>query len=192
MIVMMIMTMTMTMSMAVAMFVAIAMLVCVAGVVMARMQWSIATIGPAFGLEWAADGVNVGTKSFDHLGQDVVRLNVDGIRRDLCRCVPVAEMPRDTGKLECVVCMDLEEFLGCGHDLHQRAVGQLQRVAVSQVRGLGEIEQEVMATIRGHRQPAAIARLTIERDAVDRNAASQVGAADDRAGAKHGRPQNKK
>ena len=101
----------------------------------------------------------------------------------------IADLPGECCQMPGIARTHLKQRLRRGLDQYDAPVFQHQSVAMPEMRGLGQIEQEAQAAIRGHRHAAAMTRLVIERDRIDRLAI------DDRArlnaiGAQHVRTGN--
>lgn len=116
-------------------------------------------------------------------GRDVD--DVERVGRHLGRDVVAAEMPGEAHQPQLVLGLDLQQALGCGLDLHEPAILQLQRIAVVQHRGLVEVDGELQAARRLHRQGAAAAILMAEAERIDDALGTDGSLANDGGGAKH-------
>lgn len=160
--------------------VVVSMLMTVPAVVMVSLlKRPFRTVGAALGLERPSDFMHMRPKPFHHLGQDMIGLDVDCVFCDLCRRVPIADMPSDPCERMRVVGVDLHQILGRRLHLDQGSVGELQRIAMGKVRRLGQIQQELVTSIALHGDAPPIACLAIERDGIDGDALAEIGAADD-------------
>jgi hypothetical protein len=156
------------------------MLMTVPAVVMVSLlQRPFRTVGAALGLERPSDLMHMRAESFHHLGQDMIRFDVDRMFGDLCRRVPISDMPGDPGERVRVVGVDLHQILGRRLHLDQGSIGELERIAMRKVCRLGQIQQELVTSIALHGNAPSIAGLTIQRDGIDGDSLAQIGAADD-------------
>ena len=146
-----------------------------------------ARIGALLGPERPLDPGRGRAEAAYHLGEHVVVRDVERIRRDLGRDVPIAEMPADPHQPQRVLRADLEERLGRGPDGDEPAVLELHGVAVVQHPGLLEVEQEGEPAIRLHGNPATVPGLVVERDGVGDSVRLHGRTSDDGGGAQHGR-----
>jgi hypothetical protein len=172
------MVVMMTMPVSMPMMVMVAMMV-------AMVMPAIMVIGPAFGLEGPQDGLCHAALAPHHFRQDMVLFDIERIGSDFGWCVTVADMPGDAHQPERILRADLEQRLGCRYDTHQRAVLQLECIAVIQRAGFLEIEQEFGPGFTFEGNAAALAPLVIERNAVNDLVRLHGGFADDGGGAQH-------
>ncbi len=143
-------------------------------------------IGTALWLEGAHHLAQRAALPAHHHGQDMVMGDVDCIRRDLGRRVPVADMPGHGEKTQRVFRADFHQVLGCSSNADQATILQLERVAIIEHRCLVQIEQDFRATIAFQRDAAAVAVLMVERDGIDDQGRLDGRAAGDGGGAQHG------
>jgi hypothetical protein len=124
--------------------VGMAMIVVVMIVVMpvAVVVPAIVLVGAALRLEGAHHDGGRAALAAHHLGQHVVVLDVDRVRRHLGGGVPVADVVGHLQEPQGVLGAHLQQALGRGLHLHEAAVLELHGVAVVQHRGLVEIEQK--------------------------------------------------
>ena len=126
------------------------------------------------------------TLTADHLGEDMVILDVERVVRDLGRRVAVADVPGHAHQPERALGADFEQVLRSRIHQHKAAIFQFQGVASVQVRGLVEIEQEVRSGNHRQHHAAALAVLMGQ----DHRAGDLVGLyggfADNTGGAEHG------
>lgn len=144
-------------------------------------------IGAALGLERALDLAHRAALAADHLGEDMVVLDIDRIGGDLGRGVAVADMPGDAHQAQRVLGADLEQALRRGLDQDEATILQLDRVAVVQCGRLVEIEQNVEPAIALERDAAAVAVLMVEGQRLDDLVLLDRGLAGDGGGAQHDR-----
>lgn len=170
------------MGMAVVMVVAAA-----AGIAMRMvMPGMVMVIGAALGLEGALDRRHRAALATDHLGEDVILLDIDRIGGDLSGGVAVADMPGDAHQPQRVLGADFDQALRRGLDLDEAAVFQLHGIAIGQHGRLVEIEQDVEPAIALERDAAAVAVLVVERQRLDDLVGTDGRLADDGGGAQHG------
>lgn len=175
--------MAVMMPMVMAVIVSVVMVVMV--MIMAAAAIVAMVIGAALGLEGALDQRHGAALPADHLGENVIVLDIDGIRRDLGRGVAVADMPGDAHQSQRILGPDLKKTLRGGFDLHQPAIFQLHRIAIRQRCRLVEVEQDVEATIGFEREPAAISVVMVEGERIDHAVGLDRGLANDGGGALH-------
>ncbi len=145
----------------------------------------VVVVGAALGLEGALHRRHRTALPAHHLGQDVVVLDVDRVGGDLGRGMAVADMPGDAHQPQRVLGADLQQALRCGLDLDKAPVLQLHGVAISQHRGLVEIEQDIEPAIGLEGKATAIAIVMVEGERVDDALGPDGGLANDGGGAKH-------
>ncbi len=130
------------------------------------MQWAFAAVSPTLRLERAAHTMNVRAELLDEFCQHMIRLDVDGAARDLGRRVTITKVPGYSRQSQGIVRVDFEEILGGSFDEHGTTLDG-KTIAVSEIGSLGQIEEQIASAIRGQQHTAAIARLAVERNAVD-------------------------
>jgi hypothetical protein len=89
---------------------------------MARVQRSMPAIGAAFGLERPLDAVHVRAQALHHLGQHVIGLNQDLALLDLCRRMPIAEVPSDARQRQRIRSVNLHQVLSRGLHKYNAAI----------------------------------------------------------------------
>ena len=166
--------------------VAVVVVVMPVAVAVAVVVPAIVLVGAALRLEGAHHDGGRAALAAHHLGQHVVVLDVDRVRRHLGGGVPVADVVGHLQEPQGVLGAHLQQALGRGLHLHEAAVLELHGIAVVQHRGLVEIEQEIEARIAFQRDAAAVAALVIEGDGVGNPVRFHGGFAEDRGGAEHG------
>lgn len=145
----------------------------------------VVIIGPALGLERALDHAHGAALAADHLGKDMVVLDIDGVCRDLRRRVPVADMPGDAHQTQRVLGPHFEQALRSRLDQNEAAILELDGIAIVQNRRLVEVEQNLAPAIAFQRDAAAIAILMVERQGLNNLVLLDRGLADDGGGAQH-------
>lgn len=145
----------------------------------------VMVVGAPLGLERALDIAHRAALTADHLGQDMVVLDINGVGGDLGRGVAIADMPGDAHQAQRVLSLDLDQLLRRSLDQDERAVLQLDGIAVVQRRRLVEVEQDVLPAIALERDAAAIAVLMVEGQGFDDPVLLDRGLADDGGGALH-------
>ena len=146
---------------------------------------AIMLVGATLGLKRAHDGRCRAALAADHLGEHVIVLDIDRLRRDLGRRVPVADMPGDAKQPQRVLGRDLQQSLRRGFDRDEPPVLQLHGVAVVELRRLVEVEQEGEPTLALKRDPPPLPALVVEGDGVGDALGLDGGLADDGGGAEH-------
>ena len=166
--------------------VAVVVVVMPVAVAVAVVVPAIVLVGAALRLEGAHHDGGRAALAAHHLGQHVVVLDVDRVRRHLGGGVPVADVVGHLQEPQGILGAHLQQALGRGLHLHEAAVLELHGIAVVQHRGLVEIEQKIEAGIAFQRDAAAVAALVIEGDGVGNPVRFHGGFAEDRGGAEHG------
>lgn len=162
-----------------------AMIVMMVAVVIMAAIGVVMVVGAALGLERPLDLAHRAALAADHLGQHMVVLDIDRVRRDLGRGVAIADMPGDTRQSQRVLGGDLDQLLCRRLDQDERTVLELDGVAVVQRGRLVEIEQDVLPAIALQRDAAAVAVLMVEGQRLDDPVLLDRGLADDGDGALH-------
>jgi hypothetical protein len=96
----------------------------------------------AFGIEWRLDLDYAGAELDRHVGDHMVAPDPQVFRKQLCRQVPITEMPGNARQMQRVVAADLQQGLRRCKHLDETAVLQHQRIAVAQERHIGKVEQK--------------------------------------------------
>ena len=104
---------------------------------------AIVLVGAALGLERAHHRRRRAALPAHHLGQHRIVLDVEGVRRDLGRGVPVADVPRHPQETKRVLGPDFEQALRRGLDLDESPVLKLHSVAVVEDGRSLQVEQKV-------------------------------------------------
>ncbi len=142
-------------------------------------------IGAVFGVEGFADVFGLCALVLQHMGDDRVAVDEDAGRFDLCRQVAVADVPSQLQQMRGVAGADFGEVFGGGDHFDQTAILQLQAIAVVQVGGYFEIDEDFAAIWHGQQFAPDVALFGVEGDAVPRGSGCGDG-----CGAKRG--QNRK
>lgn len=145
-----------------------------------------AGIGALFGPEGAAHLRDRAALAADHLGEDMIVADEDGVLGDLGGGVAVADMPGDAGEPERVLGADLEQRLLAGADGDQAAILEPEGVALVQHRRLLEVDHEFEPARALQHRPAALPLLMVECHGVDDAVGLHGRLPDDRCGAQHG------
>lgn len=146
---------------------------------------AIVLVGAALRLERARDGRGRAALAADHLGEHVVIFDIDRVRRDLRRRVPVADMPGDPHQPERIFRPHLEQALRrCPH-LDEPPVLELHGVPIVERRRLVQIEQEREPALPRERKAPPLSALMVEQDGVHDALRFHGGLADDGGGAEH-------
>jgi len=148
----------------------VAMLVMVAVVAMSVMvtfgERSLAAVGAALRIERPRDAPHLAAETFDHLGKDVVWLNIERFGGHLAGRVPVSDMPRDFGQRRGIAGPDLEQLL-CRRPYHDdAAVIQPQPVAVCEIGRFRQIQEKPASAVGNHGDTPPEAGFAVERDGV--------------------------
>src|SRR5690606_21674774 len=122
---------------------------------------------------------DVRTKTNHHLFQDMIGLNVDGIRRDFRWRMAIADMPRDTGQCVGILSGNFEQRLSCRDYLDEVPILKDQCIPIRKICRLRQIEEEWHTIIRLHRNSATETGRAIERDALDGGLRTKLSFAND-------------
>jgi hypothetical protein len=153
---------------------------------------AIVLVGAALRLEGAHHHGGRAALAPNHLGEHMIVLDIDRIRRHLGGGVPVAHMIGHLEEAQGVLGPDFQEPLGGGLDLNEATVLELHGIPVVEHGGLVEIEKEVEASIALQGDAAAVPALMIEGNGVGDAIGLHGGSANDGCGAEHDFPQNRK
>lgn len=183
--------MTMTMIMAVA-GMGMAMVVIMAVVVMmVAVVMVMTTIGVVMvmdfrlGLERPLDLAHRTALAANQFGQRRIMFDIDRVRRDLGRDMEATEMPGEARQPQRVLGRDRDKLLRRRLDQHERAVLELDGVAVVQRCRLVEVEQDLLPAIAPERGMASVAAMMVEGEGLDDPVLLDRGLADDGGGALH-------
>ena len=81
-----------------------------------------------------------------HVAHHVVTLDQQTVSAKLARSVAIADVPREADE---VGAFDLQQILNCGLDRDQTTVLQFEDITIVEGDGLGEVDEEVLAIVRG-------------------------------------------
>jgi hypothetical protein len=146
--------------MAVIMAAARAVLVLMSVFVLVAMVVAVG-VGAALRLERPGDRGGDAALAAGQFGQHMVLLDVDRVRRDFGRGVPVADVPGEPHQPERVLRADFEQALRGGAHLDQPAVVEPEGVAVGERLRPFEIDQELEPARPGENGAAALARFMV-------------------------------
>ena len=96
-------------------------------------------IRAAFWCEGFGDILNRRAEVFEHVADHGIVADEEAVRLDLARCVAVADVPGETGK---VVARDGEAGFGCSGDFDQAAIGKFKGIAVVEMGGLLHVDDD--------------------------------------------------
>jgi hypothetical protein len=125
-------------------------------------------VGAAFRLERRFDLDHLRAEPDRHVGENMVAPQPNGVRKNLRRCVTIAEVPGDARKLQRIVRANLVQGFGCRFDGDDAAVFEHEAVAMAEAHRVGEIEEKRDAALPAHRHSSAMPVVIVEDDAVRR------------------------
>jgi hypothetical protein len=147
---------------------------------------AVVFVGAALRPEGAGHGRQAAALPAHHLGDDVVVLDIDRLRRDLRRRMAIAEMPCDLEQPQRILGPDFQKLLlGC-LDGHEPTVFELQGVPVIEDGRLLEIDENLEAPVGGQGHATALAAFMIEGERVDDALGLDGGLANNGCSARHG------
>jgi len=121
----------------------------------------------------------------DHLGKNMVFLDIERVRRDLGGRMTVANVPGHPHQPEHALRSHFEQRFGSGLHLHEAAVIQVQGVAFVERRGPLEVQQDLETALGLQDGASTLAVLMVEHDG-GRNLIGLDGwLADDGGGTQH-------
>lgn len=165
-VVMMVMIMVMVMVVPVVVVMVIVMVFMprmIVAVMMIVMMLRRHRIGPALGLERRVDGDDLGAQPFQQRFDGRIALEAEPPLQNLHRHVPVAQMPGEPRQRRQIGGAHLDQRLGFGHHLDQRAIIEQERVVGAQPHRLGEIKFHASAFDSEHEALVSLA-LRIGKD----------------------------
>jgi hypothetical protein len=186
----MIVTVRMLMSMAV--IVAVWLGACVVvGVFMPVTEARMARRGgmlirAAFRLEPRLQARDRAAEPARHLLDDRVGRDADTVCENLRRHVPVSDVPGESRQMMRVRRRDVGDRLVRRHHADDAAVFQEKPIAMPEMRGLGQIEQEDKVALRPHGDATPMAAVMREDDGVEGRAVGQFGGGNHGFGARRG------
>lgn len=123
-------------------------------------------ISPAFRLEARLDDLDARPQPARHLLQHAIARSADTVGEQLCRHMPVAEMPGKTRQVMRVLRDDLRHRLLRRDHSHNATVIQREPIAVLQPGGFGQVEQKHHVALPAHRDPATVTPVMRQHHAV--------------------------
>jgi hypothetical protein len=162
--------------------VAMTMMVCV------TVFMPFVMIGSALRLERPFDLDDFGTKTLEHVGDDMILPNTQPFRSDLGLQVTVTQMPGKPHLVQAIAALYFQKSLGLGYDLDQPAIFQLISIAVRQRRRFGEVDQHIQPSNRLYHPATPSAVLEAQHDAVRNGLGPDLGGGHEGMSLKHGDP----
>ena len=117
-------------------------------------------------IESRHDVRDVAAKVGDHLGDDMIVEDQQPAGQYLHGQMPVAEMPGQPRQVLRRSCPYFQKLFRAGPDVNKIASLQHQRIAIAQMHGFRQIQQDFEAALARHSQAAAMAVVVIEDDLV--------------------------
>ena len=133
------------------------------------LTMAAAGIGAAFGIERRLDLDDARAKPLHHRLDDVIAPDTQTLGHDLCRQMPIAEVPGDPDQMMRVAAANLDQGLRRRDDFDQTSIVEHQRVAAAQRDGAFEVEQELQTARARHRHPPPVTVVEIENDGIGRS-----------------------
>lgn len=146
--------------------VVVAVIVAMSAVIMAVPAVGMSFVGAALRLERTLHCFDGAAQTAHHLRQHVIGLDVDGVARDFCGRVPVADVPSYPGQPRLRLGADFEQGLRGRNHLDQTTIFKLEGIAAFNGHRLLQVQQERGTIGAGQRHPAAMATLVVEHDGV--------------------------
>ncbi len=103
------------------------------------------TIGTRLGLKAFADPMHMAAEPLDHRLQHMVGQQSQPAGTDLNRHMAIADVIRDPGQLQGIVCMHFEQVLRCSLDGHHTAIAQQQAITMAQQGAGGQVNTDGLA-----------------------------------------------
>ena len=153
--------------------------------IMTMIPMRVIMIGAAFRLEGARHGRHRTAQATDHFGEHMIVFDIDCVRRDLSRCMTIADMPSGFQKPHWIFSFDFDQRLRCGFDENERAILELDRIAIIQGRGLFKIEQKRRALLARKRDASAMPPFMIKAHLINDFIGFDGGFAHNRSGPLH-------
>jgi hypothetical protein len=153
--------------------------------IMAVITMCVIMIGAALGLEGTRHGRHRASQATDHFGEHMIVFDIDCVRRDLSRCMTIADMPSGFQKPHWIFSFDFDQRLRCGFDENERAILELDRIAIIQGRGLFKIEQKRRALLARKRDASAMPPFMIKTHLINHFIGFDGGFAHNRSGPLH-------
>ena len=133
-------------------------------------------IGAMFRRKRFGDIADGGAKAFQHAGNDGIPADEDAFRFDLGRQMPVANVPGELDEMFRGAAPHFHQvFLG-GDYLGDAAIFQHQPVAMLKLHGLLEIDEHLIAMLKGQQLASEVTFIGIEHNDVEGGVAKGLGA----------------
>jgi hypothetical protein len=113
---------------------------------MAAMM-AVAGVSAAFGLERDFHFYEIRSKTNEHILDHMVRPNAKNLVSNLGRQMPISQMPRKARQLIGIFMSDFDNELRCRLNLEPSTIFKLQAISISHGNRLGEIEQDIFASM---------------------------------------------
>lgn len=120
----------------------------------------------AFGLEHRADRFERGAEAAQHVLQDMIAADAQGVPDDLHLGVPIAGMPSEPRQRGRIGCGYFDQRLRLPVDTDDRSIIEDEAVTGVEVCGFREIKNEARVFFAGEHDPPAMALIGIERDSI--------------------------
>ena len=184
-VVIMCMIVTTATSRTMSMMVTVIMVMIVMTVIMTVITMRVIMIGAALGLEGTRHGRHRTAQTTDHFGEHMILFDIDRVRRDLGRCVTIANMPSCLQKPHRIFSFDFDERLRRGFHKNKRTIFELDRITIIQGRGLFKIEQKRRALLARERDASAMPPFMIKTHLINDFFGFDGGFAHNRSGPLH-------
>jgi hypothetical protein len=126
-----------------------------------------AGIGAGFRVEWCLDRIDVSAEALHHRCDHMIGTDADASAEQLHRQMPVAEMPGDADQFAFIMRIDLQQRFGFRADPDHATVIETQPVAMSQPRGLWEIEQYLVAAFSRQQDAPTMPVIEVDQHVID-------------------------
>lgn len=160
-------------------------------VVVMTMMMSVIMMGMATGICTAQRAENCryirhrGAEPLEHRLDDMITKNEDAIILDLCRQMPVADMPGEFGYVERIAPANLVEFLACSADFNFASVIQNEPVSVAQHHRLREIDKHLLAAFQSNGFAPQMAFIAFKNGVARRHSIDHLIRTNNGSGTKH-------
>jgi hypothetical protein len=98
----------------------------------------------------------------------MVGANAKNSLSNFSRQMPIAQVPSKPHQLIAIFMPDFDHKFGCRSNLEPPSVFQLQTIPIGHRNRLRKIEKDLFVLIRRQANPAAMARVKIQRESVSR------------------------
>jgi len=119
-------------------------------------------VGATLGLERRPKVPQLSTETTEHVLDHVVGPETEHALADLRRQMPVSQVPGETRQLVRILVADLDDGLRGCLDPEPSPVVEPEPVTVGHGDGLGKLEQDGLAIVRGEAYAAAVAGIELE------------------------------